>query len=152
GAVGGQHGEAQSFTGVVIGLRHRARQVADAADVVGALVHADGAARVEQVEGMGGLQGGFVGGQRQRHVHQAPGLGLVVVEVREQHVGRGVLEVVGRLLDLVLVEHVAVQHAVAVRAFGPDQVVDAFHALQVHGQAFQAVGDLAGGGGAVQSA
>src|SRR5690606_27467682 len=41
---------------------------------------------------------------------------------------------------------------VAVRAFGPDQVVHAFDALQVHGQAFEAVGDFAGGGRAVQAA
>src|SRR5690606_12795696 len=152
GAVSGQHGEAQSFTGVVIGLRHGARQVADAADVGGALGDADGAARVEQVKGVGGFQRGLVGGQRQGHVHQALGFGFIVVEVREKHVGRGVFEVVGGLFDLVLVEHVAVQHTVAVRAFGPDQVVHAFHALQVHGQAFQAVGDFAGSGRAVEPA
>ena len=53
------------------------------------------------------------------------------------------LEVVGALLDLVLVEHVAVGHA-AVRAFGPDKVVDVVHILQVHRQTLEAVGDLAG--------
>jgi hypothetical protein len=37
---------------------------------------------------------------------------------------------------------VAVGHAVA-RAFGPDQVEDVLHPLQVHGQALDAVGDLA---------
>jgi hypothetical protein len=45
------------------------------------------------------------------------------------------------------VEDVAVGQAV-----GVDQVVDVLHALQVHGQALQAVGDLAGDGLAVDAA
>ena len=56
------------------------------------------------------------------------------------------LEVVGGLLHLVLVEHVAVGQAV-----GIDQVVHRFLALQVHGQTLQAVGDLARGGLAVDA-
>ena len=50
---------------IEIALRHAAREVADAADVGGALGDRDGAARVEQVEGVRGLQHLFVGRQRQ---------------------------------------------------------------------------------------
>ena len=45
-----RHREAEPGAAVEVALRHAARQVADAADVGGALGHADGAARVEQVE------------------------------------------------------------------------------------------------------
>ncbi len=38
------------------------------------------------------------------------------------------------------------------RAVGPDQVEDAVHALQVHGDALEAVGDLAGDRVALQAA
>jgi hypothetical protein len=45
-----RHREAQPRAAVEVALRHRPRQVADAADVGGALGHADRAARVQQVE------------------------------------------------------------------------------------------------------
>src|SRR5690606_5101875 len=137
---------------IVVGLRHGAGQGADAADVGGALGDADGAARIQQAEGVGGLERGLVGGQGERDFDQALGLGPVGVGVGKQHGGGGDFEIVGGLLDLVLVEHVAVVHGGAVRSAGPDQVVDRFHALQVHGQAFQAVGDFAHGRVAVQTA
>ena len=54
----------------------------------------------------------------------------------------GNLEVVGRLFDFVLVVDIAIRDA-AERAVGPDDVVDAFDILQVHGQSLEAVGDLA---------
>jgi hypothetical protein len=76
-------------------LGHGARQVADAADVGGALGHADGAARVQQVEAVGGLEHLLVGRQRQLLLHQVLGLLLVRAEGGEQEVGVGVLEVVG---------------------------------------------------------
>src|SRR5690606_28344696 len=60
--------------------------------------------------------------------------------------------IVGRLLDFVLVENVAVQDGAPAGAGGPHQVVDAFDALQIHGQALEAVGDLAGSRGAVKPA
>src|SRR5574341_2052917 len=49
----GRHREAQAGAAVEVALRHRPREVADAADVGRALGHADGAARIEQVEGVG---------------------------------------------------------------------------------------------------
>ena len=52
------------------------------------------------------------------------------------------LEVVGRLLHLVLVEHVAIGDA-AERTVGPDDVVHALDVLQVHREALEPVGDLA---------
>ena len=57
------------------------------------------------------------------------------------------LEVVGALLDLVLVIDVAVAEAV-----GPLQLVDVVDALQVHRQALESVGDLAGDRLAVDAA
>ncbi len=64
-------------------------------------------------------------------------------------------EVVSRLFDFVLMEHVAIRelllHAVFF-PFGPDQVVDVLDALQVHGQALNTVGDFAEHGLAVQAA
>ena len=60
-------------------------------------------------------------------------------------------EVVGRLLDLVLMKHVAVGHG-ALSAVRPDQVEYRLDALQVHGDAFQAIGNLAGHWSAFQAA
>src|SRR5690606_11071056 len=57
--------KAQALAAVVIALRHGARQGADAADVGGALGHGNGAARVQQVEGVGGLEHLLIGRQRQ---------------------------------------------------------------------------------------
>jgi len=65
----------------------------------------------------------------------------------EQEIDIAVLEVVGRLLDLVLVIYVAIR-----QPLGPHQVVHAFHALQIHREALQTVGDLAGDRLAVDAA
>ena len=73
------------------------------------------------------------------------------VELPEQFVDVGVLEVVLRLLDLVLVVDVAVRHATE-RAVGPDEIEHALDTLQVHRQALEAVGDLAHHGPAVEPA
>src|SRR5574343_788286 len=149
----GGHGEVEAGAAVEVALGDGARQVADAADVGGALGHADGAARVEQVEGVRGLEHLLVAGQRELLAHQVLGLLLVRGEGGQQELDVAVLEVVGALLDLVLVEHVAVlQVGAAVLALGVDQVVDVLHALEVHGQTLQAVGDLAGDGLAVDAA
>src|SRR5574343_124910 len=149
----GRHREAQAGAAVEVALGDGARQVADAADVGGAFGHADGAAGVEQVEGVRGLEHLLVAGQRELLAHQVLGLLLVRGEGGQQELDVAVLEVVGALLDLVLVEHVAVlQVGAAVLALGVDQVVDVLHALEVHGQTLQAVGDLAGDGLAVDAA
>ena len=93
------------------------------------------------------LQHLFVGGQRQLGTHQVLRLLFVRAEGVEQKFDVGMLEVVGRLLDFVLVINVAVG-----QAFRPGQVEDVFDALQVHGQAFDAVGDFAGDRLAVDAA
>ena len=105
-----RHRKTQPLAALVIGLRDPAREVADAADVCGALRHRDRAARVQQVEGVRGLQHLLVRGQRQS---DPSGFGLVFVsgERGEQEIGVAVLEVVGRLLDFVLMVYVAVGEA-----------------------------------------
>ena len=78
------------------------------------------------------------------------GLVLAVVERARQRRHVGLLEVVLRLLDLVLVVDVAVGEPALAAAFlpgCPHEVEDVLHALQVHGQAFQAVGHLETGVG-----
>ena len=84
----------------------------------------------------------FVGGQRQFGGHQTVGFAFVEVEQFQQFFDVGVFEVVGRLLDLVLMEHIAVGH-LAEGAIGVHQVIDRIDALQIHGQAFQTIGNLA---------
>ena len=49
-----------------------ARQVADAADIGGVLGHRDGAAGVQQVERVRGLQHLFISGQRQARAKELP--------------------------------------------------------------------------------
>ena len=68
----------------------------------------------------------------------ARALGVRILEVAAQAVDIGVLEVEGRELALGTQEHVAVDRAVAV----PIQVVHVVDALDVHGEAFHAVGKL----------
>ncbi len=99
-------------------------------------------ARIEQVERVRRLHDLLVGGQRQAVLDQLLALSLAGVEPAEQRVGVGELEVVGRLLDLVLMIDVAVGDD-AVGPAAPDQVEQAVDALQVHRQALDAVSDLA---------
>ncbi|MPM97127.1 hypothetical protein SDC9_144300 [bioreactor metagenome] len=104
---------------------------------------------------MRGLEHLLIGRQRQLGFHQVLGLLFVRAEGGEQKLGVGMLEVVGRLLHLVLVEHVAIGQlaatTVTTRVIRPDQVVHVLHALQIHGQALQTIGDLAGCGLAVDA-
>ena len=76
---------------------------------------------------------------------------LAVIEGIEQRVDVGFLEVVLRLLDLVLVIHVAIRDATE-RPVGPDEVEDALDILQVHREPLEAVGDLARHGPAFEAA
>src|SRR6185436_12852726 len=132
------HREAEPLARFVVGLRDGARQGAHAADVGGALGDRDRAARVEQVEGVRGLQHHFIAGQHALSFDEALRLAFEVAEMAEQHFGIGELEVVARLLDLVLVIDVAVGDPGR-----PDQIEHALLALQDHRKTFQAVGDLA---------
>jgi hypothetical protein len=55
-------------------------QVADAADVAGALGDADGAAGIQQIEGMGAFQAVFIGRQHQPVGDHFLGFGFVAAE------------------------------------------------------------------------
>lgn len=65
----------------------------------------------------------------------------------QQHLGVAGLEIVLGLLHFVLVVDVAVGHVLV-----PLQVVDGFHALQIHGQTFQTIGQLHADGMQVDAA
>src|SRR5579859_2655993 len=138
-----QHREAQDLPGVVIGLSHAACERAHPQDVALAFRHGDGAARVQEVEGMGGLQHLLVGRQRQPLLQEARAFGFADVEPLEEFCSVGLLEVVPGLLHLVLVVDVAVGD-LALRAVGPGELVHILYTLQVHGQALETVGDLTG--------
>ncbi len=107
--------------------------------------------RVQQIESVRSLHHLLIGGQHQFVLEQALAGDLVRVELHRQHRRVGLFEVVRRLLDFVLVEHIAVGDR-AERAVGPNDVEDAFLALDVHSQAFESVGDLAHHGPAIQAA
>src|SRR5688572_16078853 len=133
-----QHREAEPLARLVVGLGHGTRQRAHAADIRLALGDRDRAARIQQVEGVRGLHHHLVARQHALRLDQALRLGFVVTEMPEQHVGVRELEVVFRLLDFVLMVDVAIGHPVR-----PHEVEYAVLALQVHGEALEAVGDLA---------
>ena len=132
-----------------------AREVAHAGDVRGAVGDADHAARVEHVEGVAALEHVVVGRDGQARLDGAQRLGLVLAEVAVQHLGVRHLEVVGAELALVLLVDVAVGDDVlgaVLLPARPHEVVDAVHALQVHGEPLEAVGDLDGDGVEVEAA
>ncbi len=87
-----------------------AREVADAAHVAGALLHADHAAGLQQVEDVACLHRLFIGGDRYVIGERVLALGLGLVEQVEQRVGLGDFEVPFRHLLLVLEEDVAIAH------------------------------------------
>ena len=124
---------------------------AHAQDVALALGDGDGAAGVQQVEGVRGFQRLFVGGQRQPGFCQLQRHFFGGFELGKEAVHVGVFEVVGGLLAFVLVIDVAVADD-ALRRGRPDEVVNAIDVLQVHGDALQAVGQLAHDGFAFQPA
>src|SRR3569833_1759201 len=66
----------------------------------------------------------------------------MVLEVPQQCWHVRVLEIVGRLFDLILVKNVSVGHE-AQRAVGPYDVVNALDTLQVHREALESVRALA---------
>ena len=129
-----------------VGLAARLGDGADAQDVVGTLDCGQGAAGIEQVEGVAALHDAVVRRQRQLALQAGMALGLVVVKLLTHHLDVGDLKVVGTELSLVLEEHVAIGHGRAVGQVAPHQVVDGVDALGVHGDAFQAIGDLDGHG------
>ena len=146
-----QHRKTLSLAAGVVSAGDGPGEGAHAQDVALALGDADRLARVEQVEDVRGLQRLLVRRQRQRHLEQRLAVLLALVELGEQRRRVRVLEIERGLLHLVLVIDVAVSHA-ALRAVGPDEVVDALDALQVHREALETVGDLAHHGLAVEPA
>ena len=118
----------------------RLREVADAADIGLALGDADHAARLQRVEHVAGLDRLLIGRDRQLGVEAALALRGGLAEQVEQRVGVGDLEIVGRHLDLILEEDVAVGHARVVE-LEVEHIVDA---LDVHRQPLEPVGQLAG--------
>ena len=100
---------------------------------------------------MRGFQRLFVGGQRQPGFCQLQRHFFGRLELGKEAVHVGVFEVVGGLLAFVLVIDVAVADD-ALRRGRPDEVVNAIDVLQVHGDALQAVGQLAHDGFAFQPA
>ena len=83
-----------------------------------------------------------VGRQRQIVLQAQPRLALILVERLEEEVGVAHLEVVRREFALVFKVDIAVGELHAVVATRPNDVVNAVDALDVHGQALQAVGDF----------
>ena len=61
------------------------------------------------------------------------------------------LEVIGGLLDFVLVVHVAIRDFAA-WSVGPDDVEHAVDPLQIHGKAFEPVSDFARDGATIDTA
>ncbi len=104
---------------------------------------------------MAALEHVVVRGDGQARLDGAQRLGLVLAEVAVEHLGVGHLEVVAAELALVLLVHVAVRDHVLLTGLvpaRPDEVVHAVHALQVHGEPLEAVGDLDGDGVEVEAA
>ena len=127
-------------------------ELAHAQDVALALGHRDHAAGVEQVEDVACLDALVVGRQRHRggarrrvarpreYLRQAA---FRVAEVAEQHLGVGVLEIVPRVFLLGLQEDVAIGDLVGALAAVEVELEAVVDALQVHGEALEAVGELA---------
>ena len=73
---------------------------------------------------------------------QAFGLFFIIVELAQEPIGIAVFEVVGGLFDFVLMINVAVSDDIAIKGFCPNEVVHVFHALQIHGETLDTVGDF----------
>src|SRR5215469_1600038 len=91
-----------------VGASHRARERADSEEVALPLGNRDRAPRIEEVEGVRGLQHLLVRWQGELRLEQFLAGALMVLEVGEEGGHIRLFEVVGGLLDFVLVEHVAV--------------------------------------------
>ncbi len=128
------------------------RDGAHAQDIAHALGGGNHAARIEQVERMAAFEHIVVCGKRQARGQHAIAFSLVAVEFAEKHIGVGHFEVVRGELALVFQENVAVREVEAVGASAPHDIVDGIHALHVHGQTLQAIGDFRGNRVALKTA
>ena len=130
----------------------RPRQRAHPPDVTLSLGHADGSARVEHIELVRGFHDEIVGRKHELVLGRDRGkealhFPLVARERFEMRGGIGLLEVVSGPLPFRALVDLAVRDPFAVR-----EVEHALHVLQVHGDAFHAVGELPGNGPAVDAA
>src|SRR5262249_31476298 len=131
------------------------RTLPNAQDVALTLRHRNDAARIEQIEDVTGLNALVIGWQRQlvmlvvgsglrrAGLQQRLALHFGVAEVSMQDLGVGKFEVVARIFLLGLQKHIAVGELACVSAAVEVEVEYAVHALHVHSQALQAIGDLA---------
>src|SRR5262249_33682449 len=103
-----QQREAERLAALEVSAGDPRGERADPEDVALPLGHRDRAARIEQVEGVRGLQHLLVRGEREPGGEEALTLALVILEMPEERWHVGALEVIGRLLGLVLFEDVAV--------------------------------------------
>jgi len=126
-----------SLGGSDICLGDGAGERSDAGDVALAFGDGDGAARVEQVEGVARLDAEFVGGPRQSFIEQIFAYPFVGVKEAEHLFDRRLLEVEGREFHLVLLVDVAVSYCVV-----PHDVIDVIYILQVHADTLEAVGQF----------
>src|SRR5207302_4904201 len=101
------------------------RQIPHPRDVAGPRRHRDGAARIEQVEDVRGLEHLVVCGQWERALEQLLALRLVLVETAHEDVDRRLLEVVGGPLAFCLAIDLAPRHA-----WGPLELEGASLALE----------------------
>ena len=85
----------------------------------------------------------FIGRQGQCALGQPGGLALVKLKLRKQLLDVCLDKIKRRHFHFVLVIHVAIGHH-ASRRIGPYQVIDRFHALQIHRNALEAIGNLSG--------
>ena len=104
---------------------------------------------------MAGFEHLLVSGQNQAGVfdfEQAAGFGFEIIEVLQQQIHVGIFEIISGLLHFVLMVNIAVGHGLAVGRVRPHEVIHVFHALQIHGQALDAVGDFTEHGRAIDAA
>ena len=120
---------------------HLPREPAHHAERLGALRRRDGAARVEDVEGVRALEDVRVRRDRQPHVDEPLRLGRVALEEVAVGLDVGVVEVVARHLVLALPERLAVADPLRVL-----HVLEVRHALERHHDPLDAVGQLDGDG------
>src|SRR5262245_17950503 len=146
-----QQREAERLTTGVVRLRYLSGKSAYTQDVTLTLRDGDCAPRIKEVARVRGLQHLLIRRQRKFGREQLLAHLLVIIEVTQQHRHVRQLEVVSGLLHLVLVVHVAIGDGAA-GAIGPDNVIDALDALQIHRKTLEAVGDLARHRSAVQPA
>ncbi len=120
-----------------VGLGHAPGKLADAAEESGAFSHADGAACIQNVEGVRALEHIIVGGQHQVLIQAGGGLGLVQVVHGAQALHVCNLKVILAVLLLTLQVHIALRQGRA-----PLDLAEAVDVLQGDGDAIQAVGDF----------